>query len=537
VVKHVVLLIVIGILFGCQQRENTSVDRRTPGGSAWLAKSESKYPDFGFDPPSGEYSGAKFKLSRDFPSQLPPELPQMGTSTTVDPDYSKDVAALDALLKIPFDEGNNWRTYLMAARDYCLDGMSLLDGRLQPNAKRTWYHALWLHAGSNGREGIAGLTQEATAEPQQVHWGQGHRFDTFAIAFYNSYGGYTLGRVWQDFYNPEPRNSTFPVGTVAFKLLFTQADKTEVKFLDNPLEIDAYATPLPAEREAAAKLNKPAPHRKVQRLRLLQMDIMVRDDRGVKAAEPGKPADHIGWVFGAFCYNGTLNKTNKWDNLVPIGLSWGNDPQVKDGVVHGRLKKGDKRKGSTKLTQTRINDKDELPPQHLGRDGRLNGPLDNPKSSCISCHSAAQYRVIVPMYPSFDADWDKPTVDVNKWFRNIPCKTAFGWPIDPPPAGQAPFVPADYSLQITIGLKNCDAWRVQGGFPTVAESWKQIPAGSTGPGSRTLARPKGMATLPSESPADILTKAELPRTAVDLQFPGPTPPEREVNMNLSEVSN
>src|SRR5205085_3053126 len=75
-----------------------------------------------------------------------------------------------------------------------------------------------------------------------------------------------------------------------------------------------------------------------------------------------------------------------------------------------------------KLKETRINPSLELPPQHLGWGGRLNGPADYFASSCMSCHSTAQYPNMRYQNPEFghrvvhrgNPEW-------MLWFRNLKC--------------------------------------------------------------------------------------------------------------------
>src|SRR5687768_8343823 len=66
-----------------------------------------RFPDFNIKylPPESEYSGPLFRLSQDFPGDVPAEEPQV-----------KDI------LSIPYDqngEHENWKKYLLAVRDYC----------------------------------------------------------------------------------------------------------------------------------------------------------------------------------------------------------------------------------------------------------------------------------------------------------------------------------------------------------------------------------------------------------------------------------
>ena len=70
---------------------------------------------------------------------------------------------------------------------------------------------------------------------------------------------------------------------------------------------------------------EPKTQRAIAPMNLIQMDIMVRDDRAI---------DTGGWVFGNFAYNGKLGNENRWDNLIPVGIQWGNDHALRDSYVN-----------------------------------------------------------------------------------------------------------------------------------------------------------------------------------------------------------
>src|SRR5262249_25014793 len=123
--------------------------------------------DFGYLPPQDQYKGPLFKLSQDYPPM-------------------KVVAKKPDCLSIPFNENDkeqNWLKYLLAVRDYCFQGNIEVDWDVRNNTVRKWYHAPWQHWGRNGREGIRGLTREATAKPGQLAPTQTSRFQTYAVAF------------------------------------------------------------------------------------------------------------------------------------------------------------------------------------------------------------------------------------------------------------------------------------------------------------------------------------------------------------------
>jgi hypothetical protein len=193
-------------------------------------------------------------------------------------------------------------------------------------------------------------------------------------------------------------------------------------------------------------------------MRLLQIDIMVRDER---AAASG------GWTFATYCYNGALAEPNPWKRMVPVGLQWGNDPQLVDPLQNPVNPEPVQTHINHNLKETFINPSKDLPPQHLGWGGRLNGPADYYRSSCMSCHSTAQYPSSVSQHPDFDspvkhklgqAEW-------NAWFRNLNCGQAFS-PISNSDKQRA--VSTDFSLQLSIGIAQFYDWKqkTMGGYFT-----------------------------------------------------------------------
>jgi hypothetical protein len=109
---------------------------------------------------------------------------------------------------------------------------------------------------------------------------------------------------------------------------------------------------------------------------------------------------------------------------------WGNDPE--------KLAAGDP------LSETLINPDARPLMQHLGYQGRLNGPVDNPISSCLSCHSAAEVPedLSEKATPGIPPDMDAATI--ASYFRNIPAESPFT-------SGR---LSLDYSLQLQAGIAN-----------------------------------------------------------------------------------
>jgi hypothetical protein len=344
---------------------------------------------------------------------------------------------------------NHPKDYLKSVLHYCLEGNTEVDFNVQKNAVRKWYHAPWLHDDGkynkqgkyvgNGREYVHGLTRERFTPAYDLHEKQDTDLETWAIGFYNESGGFTLNKVWHSGTNPRPDLADFPEGTVAFKLLFTSGTIEKVPFLKGSLEWTANIYP-----GNPLKLNGLDIRRVNQTVRLLQIDIAVKDRRAEKS----------GWVFGTFIYNVYSNGNTVWEKMVPVGLSWGDDSDVEDKVTM---------KGAflnAKLRESYINPgviehagKDKTNAvymRHLGLGGRLNGPVDNPGSSCISCHGRAANDI-----NGAAASFGKPG-DVSA-FSNDDFKIYF----QTLPAGTGKimqqgvsYTRTDYSMQVAIGIRN-----------------------------------------------------------------------------------
>ena len=376
------------------------------------------FPDFGFMVnPSQLKPGQKvFKLSQSYPTTLPtPALPDFYSI-----DYKKD-----------------WRKFLLSVRNYCFEGNTAVDFRVEENTKRGWYHMPWQHYPNNGREGFHGLTKEAPVKPYQLAKKQSFgQSGAWAVGFFNDIAGYTIGQVWADHNNPDvtKMKGGFKHGAVLFKLLFLSMPKDtverQVPFLCNGIWWDAYAN-----------YNFNSLDRQAVKVVLIQMDIMVRDTTAPN-----------GWVFGNFQYNGAMNNQNPWENLVPVGLMFGQDPSNNTNfsnptptrtVINSLLK------------ETIINpDSTELPPTHLGWNSRLNGPVDNPQSSCYSCHSTAEYPAGSPISPLFNSDTlaADPVGSPGwmRWFQNLKC----GQPFDGPK-----YASTDFCLQMAEAIQNFESWK------------------------------------------------------------------------------
>lgn len=396
-----------------------------------ISPSRAPFKDYGYKPPADQYNGTLFKLSQDYPTQMP------------------DSSQLPAFFQTDFQ--NDWRNYMLQVRDYCFEGNIEVDWRVENNKVRHWYHMPWQDYGPSGREAIHGLTKEAPLSAGQLAATQTYPDAVaYAIGFYNEYGGYTIGQVWKDHASPDPSavsSAGFPIGTVVCKTLFVDMPPAliaaQVPFLSNPIEWQAYTANSFTSSE-----------RSVKEVTLIQMDIMIRDDRAPS-----------GWIFGTFQYNGALANSTAWNNLIPVGLMWGNDPDYAGNTQNIPVTDASHNfPPNQPVTQTPINtglketvinpDANELPPTHLGWEGRLNGPVDNPRSSCMSCHMTASYKnePLSPLFikvedrpPSGTPEWDAWWM---QWFQNV------GWKDGKLDKFLNAEYSLDFSLQLSAALQN-----------------------------------------------------------------------------------
>jgi len=375
----------------------------------------------GAPPPT--YKGKVFRLSQDYPASLPPEG-----------DYP--------WLKIPVKDGRldaaGSEAYVNALRDYAYQGNVDHDWVTQDNPVRRWFDAPWMDVTAAGREFVHGLTHEIDALASHHTLGPQQKNDaqTWAVAAFNDRGGWAIGQMWCDPRNPDPDKlnprddhpNAMPNGTMIYKLLFTTASDEDAPFLRDTFEWDADAYTTTGDRSAD-------PPRTIKRVRLIQMDVAARDDRFPN-----------GWAFGTLSYNRADPGAGPLDRMVPLGLMWGNDPGLTANMIT--------QEGAA-LRESWINTAPvakDLPDNHLGWGGRLAGPLDNPKSSCMSCHQTAGFPVepIIPEiakakeFPSWAGD-NKPIPDEVKlnWFLDVPAGVSWS-------ARQR--FSLDYSLQLSMGL-------------------------------------------------------------------------------------
>jgi len=335
------------------------------------------------------WTGPVFELSHDYPASDPGDCsPEVCTWLANDQvDFNVD-------LDDPPPQWNEvWANYLQQILDYVKEGQDpqLTDTegwKAQVGGATRWFHVPWMaYDPSRGREFIHGLTNERTASIEdfigpEAGLAEGRHalpltattktsagFETWAFGVYNPWGGYAIGRSWPQDGEPEtaqygsqvaPAGLPFPQGTLVAKLLFSTATPAEVYYLEGSPAWQADRH-LEVDDEFECK-RAPRP------VYLVQLDVAVTDSRSP-----------TGWVFGTFAYDGTIDAESPWDRLAPVGVQWGSDPWTFPAVPKAE---------SLPPRESVLNLGIGIP-QHFGCNGRLAGPVDNPQSSCLSCHGAA----------------------------------------------------------------------------------------------------------------------------------------------------
>jgi hypothetical protein len=290
-------------------------------------------------------------------------------------------------------------------------------GVTQTLRAQKWYPAPRMMFGNPSspgtRELARGMTLERSIAPGELG-GNTQRFSNYAVAYYDARGARTFQSVWSTITPGEDNAVTsamqFAEGSLVYKVLFSAARPGD--FPQDLLQGSVTTNILPNAGGQAVQV------------RLLQIDIAVKDSR----------AGPTGWYFATYAYDRNVTNASPWRRMVPLGLMWGNDPN------------------GPPLAQSWINSNAPLyARQHLGVDGRLNGPVDNPNSACMSCHSTAQAPSVAQILPQ--GGCNQAPFRAN-WFRNLPGSQAFGrftpsgdTCITTPPAN-APTA-ADYSLQLS----------------------------------------------------------------------------------------
>jgi len=427
--------------------------------------------------PTADWRGQVFTLSDAYSTAVPENDYPWLKFNPFDPGLS------------PEDKSQQAKQYLWAVMHYIQEG-NIDSGKVQTDWKlcnnpvRKWFHIPFqTYEPLSGREFVHGLTREApvTMELKSPSGNSQLKTTMWATAFYNPAAAQSLSKVWTDAGTPKipTQNFHFNEGSVIGKPLFTTATSNEYPFLANmpvwTANISApefcVCTPSSGSQCTFQEQTEQCP-RTIGKVSLLQFDIAVRDSRSP-----------IGWAYGTFVADGKRKASvkNPWDRISPLGLMWGNDtPPVGTAAVNYPL---DPRQTGFKDGVIFWGAVDMLNVKtgagHLGCNGRLNGPADNAKSSCLSCHqtasvpdSANKTPAIMYQFGGFNNQngqclTEPKALDLKidqVYFKNVICSTPFTGPknILPPPdylSGQSRWISLDFSLQLSISLTQWQEWQ------------------------------------------------------------------------------
>lgn len=368
------------VLAGCSRPADSP--STTPATRA-AGPAELAFRDAVDSPPAG-WTGPVFKLSRNYPRETP---------VCDSPWLRRKVDFNDPAPKWP-GVNNEWSGYVQDIVNYVKEGQDPdlrdeIGWRSEVSGSTRWFHVPWMaFDGERGREFVHGLTNElSTAESTFDGPGRGsgaHRmpgatlqngvdplFETWSIGFYNACGAATLGQGWPASGEPATykdekgrllaRGMPFPEGTVVVKLLNTTADETDVPYLKGSTSWQANA------HKETGPTTYSTCEREVRRVHLVQIDLAVVDTRS-----PTR------WVYSTLGYDGNLPGKTVWDRMKPLGVQWGNDHSSFPAVAQSQSKPV----RETLLSPMNI-------PEHYGCNKRLAGVVDQPNSSCVSCHMGA----------------------------------------------------------------------------------------------------------------------------------------------------
>ncbi|MEQ1878720.1 MAG: hypothetical protein ABL958_18910, partial [Bdellovibrionia bacterium] len=278
------------------------------------------------------------------------------------------------------------------------------------NRVREWCHMPWMQLGNAGREALHGLTKERDLKRNKQYPNATHGSD-WGVAYYNSVGCADIGNVFGTMAQPagtgEIQNALqkfhFSDGTLSAKILFTTANFPEIKdaFI---WKANVEATVLPIDpktgqpRKIDPKGTDILPLRRVQDVRHIQMDVAIRDDQ-LNGVNP----QMNNWVMLTYYFDSTYDYvadyaaiTNRQSPLLELEAQF---PEYKNNYLPVGFKKmrpmGIQTGFGIPTTRSSIKEHSTgdsiifAGATTIGVDGRLNGPADNDKSSCFSCHGTA----------------------------------------------------------------------------------------------------------------------------------------------------
>ncbi|MFP6664484.1 MAG: hypothetical protein VCC00_09815 [Deltaproteobacteria bacterium] len=331
-------------------------------------------------PPSDVYSGPLFEMSYDYPrNPVSPVSP---------------LPWQEAIGGGEIDAGNA-HAYVSGLKDHVAEDMRtlLFDNASWDAAEAGWYNAPWLSARREPIHGTyVGNTLPAAMFPQS---GLTKEMSTHVVVYYDAVAAGSLQTIFgADPTAPVPGleagGGQFPESGIIVKPAFTTAGGADWPPIDGAFPWQIWAQPGGGGGQGDPLM---------QTIYLFQLDLIVKDSLA---------APDSGWVFATLVYDASV-QGDFWDQMVPLGAMWGNDPDVDSPQGCDYLVVGD----CPALSESWINQDTPLYAREtLGWGGRLSGPNDGAVdinaavrteagivpggarqavSSCMSCHGVAEY--------------------------------------------------------------------------------------------------------------------------------------------------
>ncbi|HTF97397.1 MAG TPA: hypothetical protein VL995_14760 [Cellvibrio sp.] len=326
-------------------------------------------------PTPQQYSGPLFSVSHAWPQKALPPLANPPWQTAI---KGQQITT------------ENASAYAYALREYVSKNAKtlILDYPNWNAAKAGWFNEPWL---GSEREAIRGTYAAGEFGPAIFpDTGLRATFNTHVLTYYDERAAYTLFKMWgASAMTPDIKtaNGQFEEGAVIVKAaVFASTDpKQKTDWWDAMKGASVWSLFIDQSGN-----NQPP---QVWPGYVAQFDIIVKDT---------KSSPITGWVFTTLVYDASA-PGDAWDKMIPLGAQWGNDPQATQP--------------GQPLVENWINPKaPKYSTQTLGWGGRLSGPNDGarnniavngkveinaPDSSCMSCHSTAQWNVAKHRMDSF----------------------------------------------------------------------------------------------------------------------------------------
>lgn len=347
------------------------------------------------NPPTSVYDGPLFQLRHDYPSEA----------------ATKESPPWKAVTNNGLITQQNAMAYVEALKSYVSKDMRKLiyDYDNWSASEEPWWESIWL---GTEREPIHGF-YVGSGFPAGTLTGQSVDLTTYVLTLYDDTAAATLGNIWgttlPQAYKPNITNpgAQYAEGSVIVKFAFVTPCGADWSPMEGTASLPIYA-PLNASNGSGNNPSKSnCPNNGSQGsdtqpsltdIYLMQFDIIVKDSQA---------APDTGWVFSTLVYDKDAPGQDAWDKMVPLGATWGNNPDIINTSSSALTPPA---QVNTKLTENWINmNTPEYARSTLGWDGRLSGPNDGavvtpawagghyyPKGlssvGCLGCHSSAQYN-------------------------------------------------------------------------------------------------------------------------------------------------